>query len=417
MRRIALIALLLAPAAPAENLEFHADPTLSIRDLLARAALQTGRPYLYAAPGVGDRKLGSELKAVFPEAKYERVIRFVLELADLEIRSYEGLFVVFGDRATAARFGCTGTDLILEFSRPPAGWADLADGAGSLAPGTTKALVARVLAEKGKDRPTAIALLGLLGPRRQEIVEALRRALQAPDAAVRVEAARALGRHGHGARLALPDLKALADRLGGPARTTVLAAVEAIGRSMSPALLDPARANAAPPARFKVRFETTRGDFTVEFVTAWAPQGVRRVHNLVRIGYYEEIAFFRVIKGFVAQFGIHGEPRVSGAWRTANLVDDPVKQTNRKGSVTFAKTGQPNSRSVQLFVNLRDNARLDSMGFAPIGRVVDGLEVVVALHGGYGEKPNQQRLSFEGNAYLKRHFPDLDYIRKATILK
>jgi len=417
MRRIALIALLLTPAAAAENVELRVAAELSVRDLLTMASLMTGHPYLYSAKAVGDRKVGSKLALVFPKAKYERVIRFVLDLADLEVRSYKGLSVVFGDRATAASFACAGTDLILEFSRPPAGWANLADGAGSLDAKTTKALVAKVMAPDGKDRPTATALLGLLGARRKDIVDALRDALKATDKAVQVEAAKALGRHGHGARPALPELKILAKTLSGQAQEGVRAAIANIEGSVDPALLDPTLANAAAPDSFKVRFETTKGDFTVEFVKAWAPHGVRRVYNLVRIGYYENVAFFRAVKGFVVQFGLHGQPRVTGAWRTANLLDDPVKESNQEGTVTFAKTNRPNSRSIQLFINIRDNSRLDRMGFAPVGRVIDGMEVVRALHDGYGEKPNQERIRFDGNAYLKRHFPNLDYIRKATILK
>ena len=417
MRRIALIALLLAPAAPAENVEFYADPALSIEDLLTMASMQTGEPYLYAAEAVGSRTVGSKVRVVFPKAKYERVIRFVLDLAGLEIRSYEGLFVVFGDRASTARFACTGLDMVLEFSRPPAGWANLADSAGSLNAKTTKALVARAMAPKGKDRATAISLLGVLGARRKDIVDALRDALEATDKAVSLKAAKALGRHGHGARPALPKLKTLAKTLSGPAQKSVQAAIARIEGAVDPALLDPTLANEAAPDSFKVRFETTKGDFTVEFIKAWAPHGVRRVYNLVRIGYYEDVAFFRAVKGFVVQFGLHGQPKVTGAWRTANLLDDPVKESNQEGTVTFAKTGRPNSRSIQLFISTRDNSRLDNMGFAPVGRVIDGMEVVRALHDGYGEKPNQERIRFDGNAYLKRHFPNLDYIRKATILK
>ena len=173
-----------------------------------------------------------------------------------------------------------------------------------------------------------------------------------------------------------------------------------------------------------MRFETTKGPFTIEVTLAWAPHGADRFYNLVKIGYYRDIAFFRVIEKFVTQFGIHGEPRVNAAWRTAFIKDDPVKQANRRGFVSFAKMGRPNSRTVQLFINTVDNVappnNLDAMGFAPIGKVIDGMDNVDALYNGYSKPgsmaPSQQRMQFEGNSYLKRAFAKLDYVKHARIV-
>jgi peptidyl-prolyl cis-trans isomerase A (cyclophilin A) len=188
-----------------------------------------------------------------------------------------------------------------------------------------------------------------------------------------------------------------------------------------PALLD-AAAHETAPSVFKVRVETTKGAFTLEVHRDFAPLGADRFYHLVRAGYFEDVAFFRCIKGFMVQFGIHGDPQVSTAWRNAHILDDPSRvQSNSRGMLTFATAG-PNTRTTQLFINYRDNANLDGMGFTPIGRVIDGMDVVDALEGKYGEGapggrgPNQGRLQAEGNAYLKAEFSDLDYIKKATIL-
>ena len=191
---------------------------------------------------------------------------------------------------------------------------------------------------------------------------------------------------------------------------------------VNPALLAPAKAKEKAPATFQVKFVTTKGNFVVKSVRAWAPKGVDRFYNLVKLGYYDDIAFFRVIDGFMAQFGIHGDPKVSAAWRTARIEDDPVKKSNTRGMVTFAMAG-PNSRTVQLFINYGDNSRLDGQGFAPIGEVVEGMDVVDKLYSGYGEGaprgrgPSQARIQREGNGYLRKEFPKLDYIKSATLLK
>src|SRR3989449_10770264 len=175
------------------------------------------------------------------------------------------------------------------------------------------------------------------------------------------------------------------------------------------------------PATFRARFQTSKGDIVVEVHRDWAPLGADRFYNLVRSGYFDGVRFFRVIPGFMAQFGIHGDPLVSAAWRDARIPDDPVRQRNARGMVSFATAG-PGTRTTQLFINYGDNSRLDGMGFAPFGRVAEGMEVVDRLYGGHGEGapggrgPDQGRIQAEGNAYLERAFPELDQVRRATIV-
>lgn len=182
----------------------------------------------------------------------------------------------------------------------------------------------------------------------------------------------------------------------------------------------PALAAQAPDS-YRVRFETTKGDFVIAVHRAWAPLGADRFYNLVRSGYYDDVRFFRVIPGFMAQFGIHGDSAVSNAWRERRIADDPVRRTNVRGMVTFATAG-PGTRTTQIFINYGNNDRLDGMGFAPFGEVVEGMEVVDALYGGYGEGqprgrgPEQMRMQIEGNSYLQREFPRLDHITQARLV-
>jgi peptidyl-prolyl cis-trans isomerase A (cyclophilin A) len=189
-----------------------------------------------------------------------------------------------------------------------------------------------------------------------------------------------------------------------------------------PALLDPALAKERAPDSFRARFETTKGPFVIEVTRSWSPRGADRFYNLVTIGYFQDIAFFRVLSGFMAQCGIHGDPAVSARWRSANIQDDPVVESNGRGYVTFA-TGGPNTRTTQLFINFANNSNLDGMGFSPFGKVVEGMEVVDKIYSGYGEGaprgrgPDQGRIQFEGNAYLKEAFPMLDYIQRASIVE
>jgi len=186
-------------------------------------------------------------------------------------------------------------------------------------------------------------------------------------------------------------------------------------------LLDPSQFQETAPDVFTAQFNTSEGVFRVEVQRAWAPRGADRFFNLVRNGFYDEVRFFRVLSGFVAQFGINGDPAVSAVWREQRINDDPVVQSNQRGFVTFATAG-PNTRTTQLFVNLGDNTGLDSQGFAPFGRVVEGMDVVDALYADYGDGPpfgsgpNQARIQSEGNAYLVAEFPELDFVLEAAIV-
>ena len=187
-------------------------------------------------------------------------------------------------------------------------------------------------------------------------------------------------------------------------------------------LRNPAGLTEQAPATFNANFDTSKGLFVVTVHRDWAPNGADRFYNLVKNGFYDDVRFFRVIDGFMAQFGIHGIPAVASAWNNANIKDDPVKQTNKRGLVTFATRG-PNTRTTQLFINFGDNAGLDKQGFSPFGEVTKGMDVVDKIYNGYGEGaprgkgPDQGRLQAEGNAYLAKDFPKLDYIKTATIGK
>ena len=178
--------------------------------------------------------------------------------------------------------------------------------------------------------------------------------------------------------------------------------------------------NERAPDTYKVRLNTTKGDVVLQVNRAWAPNGADRFYNLVKTGFYDDARFFRVLYNFVAQFGLKGDPDVDRVWSEAIIRDDPVTQPNRTGTITFAKSG-PNSRTTQVFINLRDNMQLDSDGFAPFGRVIEGMDAVGLLYKGYGDAPpngngpDQLRIRMQGNEYLERDFSRLDYIRKATI--
>lgn len=188
-------------------------------------------------------------------------------------------------------------------------------------------------------------------------------------------------------------------------------------------LLQPEKAVTPAPASFKVRFTTTKnGVFVVQVHRSWAPLGADRFYNLVKIGFYDNTAFFRVLPGFVAQFGLNGYPKVNAAWKEAVIQDDPSPgHTNSRGSMTFATAG-PGTRTTQLFINFSDNSNLDGMGFTPFGEVVQGMDVVDKLYSGYGEGapqgrgPDQGRIQSEGNAYLQPNFPKLDYIKSAALV-
>jgi peptidyl-prolyl cis-trans isomerase A (cyclophilin A) len=185
-------------------------------------------------------------------------------------------------------------------------------------------------------------------------------------------------------------------------------------------LANPASLREQAPPVYKVKFDTSKGAFVIEVHRDWAPNGADRFYNLVKNGFYDNVRFFRVISGFMVQFGINGDPRLSAQWREARIPDDPVKQSNRRGYITYAMAG-PNTRTSQVFINFGDNANLDSSGFAPFGRVASGMNVVDAINSEYGEGaprgrgPDQGRVQTEGNAYLSKEFGRLDYVKQATI--
>ena len=192
--------------------------------------------------------------------------------------------------------------------------------------------------------------------------------------------------------------------------------------SRSAKLSSPAAANETAPETFKVRLATTKGDMILEIHRSWAPNGADRFYNLVKIGFFDGVEFFRVVDNFMAQVGIHGDPAVAAKWRDAKIPDDPsAGRSNQRGFVTFATSG-PNTRTTQFFINFKDNSFLDKMNFPPIGRVIQGDDVLDKLYRGYGEGapqgngPDQGRIQAEGNAYLKAQFPNLDAIKTARIV-
>ena len=202
-----------------------------------------------------------------------------------------------------------------------------------------------------------------------------------------------------------------------------LAMAQTSGLDLSKAKLrDPAALTDRAPDTFKVRFDTSKGQFVVEVHRAWAPLGADRFYNLVANGYYDECRFFRVISGVMTQTGINGTPAIQTPWRRATIRDDAVKQSNKRGFVSFSTAG-PDTRSTQVFINLADNPRYDRLGMAPFGQIVSGMDNADMLYSGYGDGapngngPVQQRIQTEGNAYLVKEFPKLDYVRKATIEK
>jgi peptidyl-prolyl cis-trans isomerase A (cyclophilin A) len=198
------------------------------------------------------------------------------------------------------------------------------------------------------------------------------------------------------------------------------AAPKAAPKAAAPSLLNPSSLRATAPAEYNVQFVTTKGEVLIHVTRAWAPHGADRFYNLVRAGFYDNCAFFRVLSGFMAQVGISPRPDIARVWEKANIPDDRVTQTNSRGRVTFATAG-PNTRTTQIFINYRNNAQLDPLGFAPFGEVTSGMEVMDNLYADYGEGapegrgPDQGRLEAEGKAYLDRSFPMLDHIVKATI--
>ncbi|HLK66174.1 MAG TPA: peptidylprolyl isomerase [Bryobacteraceae bacterium] len=174
------------------------------------------------------------------------------------------------------------------------------------------------------------------------------------------------------------------------------------------------------PDVFKIKLDTSKGLVVIEVHRDWAPIGADHLYTLVKSGFYDNNYFFRYIRNFIVQFGINGDPKTNNTWKNMNLLDDPVKQTNARGTLTYATAG-PRTRSTQLFINLRNNAELDTRGFSPLGKVITGMNVVDSFYAGYGEMPpdgqgpDPGKIELQGTEYLTTHFPKLDYIKKATI--
>lgn len=192
------------------------------------------------------------------------------------------------------------------------------------------------------------------------------------------------------------------------------------GTAMSAAakakLKNPAALKDVAPAEYRAAFDTSAGSFVVLVHRSWAPKGADRFYNLVKYGFFDNGRFFRVLPNFMVQFGINGDPAIQGPWRDADITDDPVTQSNKRGTITFA-TGGPNTRTTQVFVNFKDNTGLDRQGFAPFGEVVSGMEAVDKINAEYREQPDQGLLQRTGNAYLTKSFPRLDYVKKAAIAR
>jgi peptidyl-prolyl cis-trans isomerase A (cyclophilin A) len=182
-----------------------------------------------------------------------------------------------------------------------------------------------------------------------------------------------------------------------------------------PSLMNPGSLRAKAPDSYKVQFTTTKGNVVIEIHRDWAPLGADRFYNLVRAGFFNDAAFFRVVPNFIVQFGLGPNPAVNKVWQNANFRDDPVKESNKRGTLTFATAG-PNTRTTQLFINLKDNAPLDAQGFAPFGTVVEGMDIVDKIYPGYGERPAQDKITNEGKAYVDKNFPQLDRITAAKVL-
>src|SRR5262249_20714244 len=203
-----------------------------------------------------------------------------------------------------------------------------------------------------------------------------------------------------------------------PAKAPASKAPAAKSAAPASSLLSPSSLTARAPENYKAAFSTTKGDFVIEVQRDSAPIGTDRSYNLGRAGVNNDVPFFRVIENFMAQFGISGTPKVAEAWSNANIKDDPVKQSNKRGYITFATAG-PNTRTTQVFINFKDNTFLDTQGFAPFGEVVEGMDVVDKLYNGYGDAPrgpDQGRLASEGKAYFEKSFPKLDTVKTAKIV-
>ncbi|MHC4970760.1 MAG: peptidylprolyl isomerase [Planctomycetota bacterium] len=407
-----------------EDVQIKAAKGVAVADLITQFNRATGQPVLYPAEALRKKTVPARIDVSLPTANVHDFLVFALSTCRLEARLYPSgsdairpLAVVLPESSLVTEFRLSGLNLPLAFDRGPGSWRKQADLPGSLTEKTVRALQDQLQEGEPADRARAARLLGYLGPRTPAVAEALAGALQ--EDGVAPSAAWALSRYGHVARPAIPGLKQAIQRWGARHADALQRAVREIERSLHPSLLDPSRARETAPERFTVRLETTRGPIDIEVTRAWSPLGADRFWNLVKIGFYDGAAFYRVIKGFVAQFGKHSDPRVNQVWSPKKIRGEPPQEPNDYGYVTFAKTNDPHSRSTEVFINLKNNDHLDQpeAGFAPFGRVVKGMKAAEKLYGGYGERPQAGRIHYEGDKYLRDNFPELDYIRRAVLVE
>jgi peptidyl-prolyl cis-trans isomerase A (cyclophilin A) len=206
-------------------------------------------------------------------------------------------------------------------------------------------------------------------------------------------------------------------RIGVAIVAVIIATTLTTAQSNVDKLKDPSQLTERAPDIFRARFDTSQGVFVIAVEREWAPLAADRFYNLVKNGFYNDTRFFRVLDGFMAQFGLNADPDVQSAWRTANLKDEPVTKSNTRGFVTFTRESSPDSRYTMIFINYKDNSYLDADGFSPFGQVISGMDVVDKLYSGYGRQnvPDQRRILREGNAYLQAEYPKLDFVKTATI--
>lgn len=397
---------------------------VAAEDLIAAYNRSTGLAVLYPPQALAEKRVPAQIDVSLPAAHAHDLLVFALSTCELGARRYpsgtdgiQPLTVVLPPSSLVSEFRLTGLDLPIVLDRGPGSWRTEKDLAGSLAKTTVRALLETLATPQDpSDRTRAARLLGYLGPKTPEVAKSLARALVHDEATA--TAAWALARQGHAGRPHIADLKQAIQRGGAEHADALQRAIREIERSLHPSLLDPKLAKERAPERFTVRLETTKGEIDIEVTRDWSPLGADRFYNLCRIGFYDGAAFYRVIRKFVVQWGKHGDPRVSRAWYRATIPGEPPRKPNDYGYVTFAKTDDPHSRSTEVFINLGDNDNLNhpQKGFAPFGRVTRGMKVAERLCAKYGEQPQAGRIHYDGNRYLERNFPELDYIQRAVVL-
>jgi peptidyl-prolyl cis-trans isomerase A (cyclophilin A) len=417
---LCLLCLLPSLAAGADEVSIRAERGVLLAALLERADGWLGTPILYPEADGQRKRIAGRFDMEVERPWAEQAVGLILSTCGVRLRRFgvrAPLLVALAEDALPTRFRLTGCDLAVEFDRPPSGWRTPEDRADSLDADTAGRLIAEV--ERGE--PTRITpaahLLSHCGPRGEAVVNALLGALERGGPGVRQSCCDALAELGFHARKGRARMRAVLQRADGREAERIREALAHIESAMHPALLDPSSARRRAPDRFTVRLQTTEGDVDLAVVRDWSPEGADRIFNLVEIGFFDGAPIYRVVRGFVAQWGKHPVPRVNAVWFNANIPDEERKESNRRGTLCFAQRSQPNTRGVDLFINLKDNPHLDKLGFTPVGRVVAGMEVVDRFHADYGERVDQGRLHYEGAAYLRKNFPALDVIESARILK